>query len=63
MKYKEAMNQTCRCGKFLVGGWLGKKRTGRPCFSSTSCSQVVYPTIVVCEEHTFAACYAPQQIA
>ena len=62
MTYREAMNQKCKCGKFIVGGWVGVKRKGRPNFSRVSCPRVVFPCISVCEEHTLEACYAPQMI-
>jgi len=63
MTYKQAMRQKCSCGKEIIGGWIGSKRKGRPNFSRVSFPQVIYPTLVMCEEHTLNACYAPQKIA
>ena len=62
MTYKEAMEQKCRCGRFLIGGWFGKKRLGRPNFSRVSCQRVLSPSIIMGEEHTLDACYAPQEM-
>ena len=62
MTYRQAMNQKCKCGKVGIGGWVGTKRKGRPNLSRVSCSRVLYPCILMYEEHTLEACYAPQEI-
>ncbi len=63
MTYKQAMKQKCNCGKHGIGGWYGDKKTGRPNFSRISSPRVVYPYIMLYEEHTHDACYAPQKIS
>ena len=61
MKYKEAMNMKCSCGKQNIGGWQGTPRKGVPLFSKVS---LPMPTEfgVMCEEHTRFACYKPCRI-
>ena len=62
MTYKEAMSKKCNCGKCSIGGWCGDKKTGHPNFSRVSCPKVLYPIVLMCEEHTVDACYAPQRL-
>ena len=63
MTKTQAMNQKCKCGKFLIGGWVGYPERGRPNFSRMSCPQIIANGLVMCAEHTFNACYSPKQIA
>jgi len=63
MTYRQALKQKCKCGKFLVGGWSGDKKMGKPLFSRVSSPRLVAPNIMMVEEHTINACFSPHQIA
>ncbi len=62
MTYRQAMLQKCNCGKFLIGGWYGDKKTGKPNFARISSPIIVGNNIIMCEEHTLTACFAPCSI-
>ena len=63
MTYRQAMKKQCKCGKFLIGGWIGDHKTGRPNFSRVSAPRILYPAVMMSEEHAEVACYSPQHIA